>query len=227
LNGTICAFVGYNNSLGAFLETDDGAKLHLKGSSITFNTNKVWHAGNDGSGSGLDSDLWDGKHWDDLKIGGRNYYSFNNTRTDSYITKDSSIRGYIIRHTSTNSLGRIYKLGFNGGGDFTVSFEIKAESAITVNVNLCDTSANTNYGESSNTQVTTDYVKHIYVFTNVSRFCDEANSYNGFLDIEYNGSSVVYVKNIKIERGTKATDWSLSPFDIVETSGNVATATKL
>jgi len=33
---------------------------------ITFKNNKVWHAGNDGSGSGLDADLLDGKHASEL-----------------------------------------------------------------------------------------------------------------------------------------------------------------
>lgn len=33
---------------------------------VTINGNKVWHAGNDGSGSGLDADLLDGKHISEL-----------------------------------------------------------------------------------------------------------------------------------------------------------------
>ena len=33
----------------------------------TVSGNKVWHAGNDGSGSGLDADLLDGKNWEDIK----------------------------------------------------------------------------------------------------------------------------------------------------------------
>jgi len=34
---------------------------------VTINGNKVWHAGNDGSGSELDADMLDGKHWSDIQ----------------------------------------------------------------------------------------------------------------------------------------------------------------
>lgn len=52
------------------------AKLHVVGDAkiegeIYSNTNKVWHEGNDGSGSGLDADLLDGKH---LSVKG-NYFN--------------------------------------------------------------------------------------------------------------------------------------------------------
>ena len=35
---------------------------------ITYKSNKVWHEGNDGSASGLDADLLDGKHLSDLSV---------------------------------------------------------------------------------------------------------------------------------------------------------------
>lgn len=37
-------------------------KVNVKANNLTVNDNKVWHAGNDGSGSGLDADLLDGYH---------------------------------------------------------------------------------------------------------------------------------------------------------------------
>jgi len=43
------------------------AGLTVTPTDITFKNNKVWHAGNDGSGSGLDADMLDGKHWTDIK----------------------------------------------------------------------------------------------------------------------------------------------------------------
>lgn len=36
--------------------------FNVKANNLTVNNNKVWHAGNDGSGSGLDADLLDGYH---------------------------------------------------------------------------------------------------------------------------------------------------------------------
>jgi len=40
---------------------------YLTGTEGKIAGNKVWHAGNDGSGSGLDADLLDGKHWSDIQ----------------------------------------------------------------------------------------------------------------------------------------------------------------
>lgn len=162
----------------------------------------------------LNADLWDGKHWNDLQIGGRNYYSYKNTSVAEYITKNSSINGYII--SSNNTLNRIARLGFNGYvGNWTVSFEIKADSNCSVYVNLCDYEASTAFGENSNTAVTTSYVKHTYVFLNVGRYNTTAE-YNGFLDIECASTTTIYIKDIKIEKGTKATDWSPAPEDLVD-----------
>lgn len=41
---------------------DLNSSLTVSNSSITYKGNKVWHAGNDGAGSGLDADLLDGHH---------------------------------------------------------------------------------------------------------------------------------------------------------------------
>lgn len=52
-----------DNSRNLAFSTDSGSTSHLSISStgvITANGNTVWHAGNDGSGSGLDADLLDG-----------------------------------------------------------------------------------------------------------------------------------------------------------------------
>ena len=46
---------------------NSSAGLTVTPTNITFKNNKVWHAGNDGSGSGLDADMLDGKHWSDIQ----------------------------------------------------------------------------------------------------------------------------------------------------------------
>lgn len=61
-----------DNSLGIFagnnitlrpgsLDASSGKGLYVSTTAITYNDNKVWHAGNDGSGSGMDADLLDGR----------------------------------------------------------------------------------------------------------------------------------------------------------------------
>jgi len=44
------------------LSIQSGGNVWLTGTTLTFNNNTIWNAGNDGSGSGLDADLLDGSH---------------------------------------------------------------------------------------------------------------------------------------------------------------------
>ena len=43
--------------------TNSALRLQPNSGSVTIGSNVVWHAGNDGSGSGLDADLWDGNNF--------------------------------------------------------------------------------------------------------------------------------------------------------------------
>lgn len=56
--------IGYHSSKGIFLYNKTANKtLEINNDgSILFDGNKVWHAGNDGNGSGMDADLLDGFH---------------------------------------------------------------------------------------------------------------------------------------------------------------------
>ena len=69
--------IGYPSGWGASganaptqgLSTHGGAQFNVgnvSGAPLTFNGNTIWHAGNDGSGSGLDADTLDGKQGSDL-----------------------------------------------------------------------------------------------------------------------------------------------------------------
>lgn len=51
------AYVGWDNS-----PWDSANNLTVSKNAFTYKNNKVWHAGNDGTGSGLDADLLDGYH---------------------------------------------------------------------------------------------------------------------------------------------------------------------
>lgn len=67
--------VGSNGTIGTYLQYDSNI-ITVTSNHPYYNDNKIWHAGNDGSGSGLDADLLDGKHlhqgqWDSIcYIGG-------------------------------------------------------------------------------------------------------------------------------------------------------------
>lgn len=173
---------------------------------------------NKGSYTGTAQNLKD--DIDNIQIGGRNLFGFNKGINFGINDIDKSINGYVCNYTSFNVVGRIYNLGFEGiGGDFTVSMYIKANKNVGVNVNLCDISTS-----NSNVALTTEYVKQIFYFKNVYQYTD--STYFGFLDIECSDlSAKVFVKDLKIERGNKATDWTPAPEDkqdrLQDITGNI------
>lgn len=63
------AYVGWDNS-----PWDSANNLTVSKDAFTYKNNKIWHAGNDGSGSGLDADLLDGYHINNIQLGG--WYNF-------------------------------------------------------------------------------------------------------------------------------------------------------
>lgn len=72
---TAKAWVGYADSYGVYLYNSTRQKyLNYKDDgSLLFEGNKVWHAGNDGSDSGLDADLLDGNHASAFATSGHNH----------------------------------------------------------------------------------------------------------------------------------------------------------
>ena len=165
----------------------------------------------------LNVDLLDGHHFADIQVGGRNYYSQSKiVGIIGSITKDKTIHGYQGTVSGASNV-RIQNIGMDGIiSNWTVSFYIKATTACTARVDLCDIAPNTLYNESGTIDVTTSYVKHIFTFLNVNKYHDSSSGFNGFLDIYLNAANTIYVKDIKIERGTIATDWSLAPEDLVD-----------
>lgn len=68
---------GLNGVPGIQFYKSDGTaagKMTTDGN-LLWNSNKVWHAGNDGSGSGLDADLWDGEQLSNFRM--RKVYTLN------------------------------------------------------------------------------------------------------------------------------------------------------
>lgn len=79
----------YNNS------TTNVGKLTVNGTTLQWNTSTIWHAGNDGSGSGLDADLLDG-------FDSTYFVNFLNLSTQNW---DSNYKGYILHFSSVEREG--------------------------------------------------------------------------------------------------------------------------
>lgn len=100
-NGGVGAEVGYFDGLGAYIENDNLSNRPLlcldtndiNSAKFVYNNTKykLWHSGNDGSGSGLDADLLDGVHLD-------------------------SVRGYRVNHPAINSALSVGNVPFNAFG---------------------------------------------------------------------------------------------------------------
>jgi hypothetical protein len=78
------------NSASVWTYTPASHTLNLSATNVLKGGNTIWHAGNDGAGSGLDSDLLDGQH-------GSYYLNYNNltnrpTLTDAATTTVAAIR---------------------------------------------------------------------------------------------------------------------------------------
>ena len=103
-------FENTRNSLGKGLAIlDNGTAVYYEiDSNNNFTKNTIWHAGNDGSGSGLDADLLDGKHYSDIING--NVASA--TRIQAY-THDSGEKVIINGSRTDNTFPRyIYDNGW-------------------------------------------------------------------------------------------------------------------
>ena len=75
------------------------------------NSNKVWHAGNDGSGSGLDADLWDGNNFAaylDQAVRTNSDVTFTSVTTNQVNEKFTTIANAAGVITHDCSLGRIF-----------------------------------------------------------------------------------------------------------------------
>jgi len=91
---------------------------------LTWRGNKVFHAGNDGSGSGLDADLLDGQH-------GSHYLNYNNLSNKPTVPTNNN--------QLTNGAGYITSASFSdvaGGGTFTGDISVSGgAAALNVNAN--------------------------------------------------------------------------------------------
>lgn len=115
-NDCVTAFgVGDNGSVFRVLNEDDvnlGALFNVaKDGTLTRLGNKIWDAGNDGSGSGLDADLLDGKHLGNVgdrvmrQIGFPYYNEFGSNDTNVYLRK---VLGWCYNNVNTGASDTLF-----------------------------------------------------------------------------------------------------------------------
>lgn len=89
-----------NNETNYGIMTIAASAMKFASSSVTIQGNTVWHAGNDGTGSGLDADLLDGL---DATTFTRQTETNNQSTQISQLSGDSANQAYLIAQLSGNS----------------------------------------------------------------------------------------------------------------------------
>lgn len=139
---------------------NENSGLCLKGHGNTdmkWNNNTVWHAGNDGSGSGLDADLLEGKHLSDL-VPLKSQYTWSSSGTRPYnymyLCRIANTSGY-----STLRLNLSLKSRYSQS-DLYIAIECgQATTSTTVNIRKC----NTNISPANLYYKTTTEGSYVYV----------------------------------------------------------------
>ena len=150
--------------------------LRLTTSAITFKNNTVWHAGNDGSGSGLDSDLLDGQH-------GSYYTNYNNLSNKPTVSDP-------LATTSTLAVGQSSaasntQLDLNGG---------YAQTVVAVSGTSVDCSSGNYFTKTISSNTT-------FSFTNVP----SSRAYSFTLELTHNGGTASWPSSVKFPADTAPT----------------------
>lgn len=208
-------FEATNESITAAVES---AKSYTdeKGEHILSETTSMIEVAKDEINLSVDTKI------DNLQIGGRNYFGFNKgvqiAQMNSIVSVrefDQSIKGAKVTLNTNGSAGaiifRIQHLGMMDTGYYTFSAYMKVSQACNIRMDICDSTTSRLYS------LTTDYQRVVYT-GNVTKYVNDGNYY-GFVDFtipageSIPSGTVFYLKEIKIEKGTKPTDWTPAPED--------------
>lgn len=211
----------------------NNAKTSAISTAATDATNKANQAKNDAiSAAATDAT----NKVNNILIGGRNYIKNSKTfegfrnlhaNTEKKIIEDSSVpSGAILSFkitelTGTNAIQRgiyvrVYKI-FSQGDKLAYRFFIKASR------NIIFDYLGYEKGFKTNIQVTTEWQEVSNIFT-----CNSAsNSAFTFYSKELEVNDVLYIHSVKMEEGTKITDWSPAPEDADNKYATITTVSSM
>ena len=213
-NLTEVGVAGYYNGNNTFyLSALDGSfKFGQGNSSIVYNpsANTVTF----GSNVSLNWTNYTDSAVNAVQVGGRNYFissqrTINAWGGMTYEANNSNCPyGFFAvgDQDSTNTL-RIANV-IKSNGYWTLSWEMRGSqsSSVSVIAEICDTGGTMFYTTGDNTW------KRFSLTVNVTNYGD-GSTYN-FVDFENFQWAYFYVRNIKVEKGNKATDWTPAPEDV-------------
>ena len=161
-----------------------------------------------------------------LNIGGRNYYSNKSTQISVYESiieerhTGNAPNGFKLAGNQYGTINIRLEKVINSNGWWTVSGYVRGDQSVEggFDIDICDGESKRFYFTSDNNWTYFEYSYYVNNYDNVYNFVDF-----GRLSWLY-----FYFKNIKVEKGNKATDWSPAPEDIDDaiTVFKTETATK-
>ena len=127
--------------------------LNVGMNSFSYKGNTIWHAGNDGAGSGLDADLWDGYHvgqasnWasrsaNDIVVGMMSWRNYGNSHVIFDASASLSPAGTAVNNTTPQVLwtGTYPTLmGWNGTNTYGVRVDVSRASEYATSAGNADT----------------------------------------------------------------------------------------
>lgn len=148
----------------------------------------------------------------DIQLGGRNYYKATTPITtyngQTYDRNNSEcVNGfYAVGVQAANGILRLSNV-ITCNGYWTISFEMRGSQTVPVSlhVDICD------LGETTFTTTGDNTWKKYTLTVNVTKY---TSSVYNFVDISHIAWAYFYIRNIKIEQGQKATDWTPAPEDV-------------
>ena len=210
------------NFVKFFKDTDGNYKLEITAAVIKFGSNN----------KNLEEALESLEGLDNLEIGGRNLLQY--TDVSEYFAEwlpwaesilDVSEDGYlkIVPAEGATAAGAYprYSAAIEVGVEYTLSFLAYAESDISLNyLYVMDPTGNTPLG--ANIPITVTPAKYTHTFT-----VDNAHDLSSImLAYQYSAGATVpiYIRDLKLEKGTVATDWTASPEDTEQAIDNAMDA---
>lgn len=178
-------------------DSNSGLGVVISSDSITYNDNKVWHAGNDGSGSGLDADLLDGVHLNGI-FSSLSYSNSNLSATIGGVSRTVKVTG------SYPSIGSVTMNTIASYGNCMGMASLS----------------------SSNSNVNPNNQSGWHHFINISYNTETNNMWQSQIAIAA-GTTEVWVRSRNGGTISDNSAWAAPWVRLARTSDNVASATKL
>lgn len=156
---------------------------------------------------------------DAVEIGGKNLLVGSSNGVGWGYSTFNSTDGCVFTRTTTSTSesyisGKLMK--FEPGQIYTLSAYIKKSGPVTTaEIWKVHSSGGGSHQNKTSFQVTDEYKKYTWTFT-----CNAASEEQAYIRFDNNGSAtagttaILYVKNPKLEKGNRATDWTPAPEDV-------------